>query len=318
MRPTKDQPLVTFALFAYNQEKYIREAVEGAFSQTYEPLEIILSDDCSTDKTFKIMEEMAKNYKGPHKIVLNRNEVNLGLANHLNFVAKMASSEIIVVAAGDDKSFPWRVSTLAAVFQKFTNAMAIYSNYRIMDKNNSQPTEMAARKICTINQGYFDILFCGGGVGTGATYAYRRQCFFWPERLPGSISAEDKILPLRGIILGKVVHIVENLIDYRVSESGLGSVMVLTKKLPFQDPIHLAHLKNLIHIGWKTRKLGIVKYKIGLTMILQRVVIQRQVEKSKMEQSWSLGIIFYASKGALRLFIMTTKIFRVRSKLHIQ
>ena len=36
-----DRPLVTFALFAYNQEDYIREAVEGAFAQTYEPLEII-------------------------------------------------------------------------------------------------------------------------------------------------------------------------------------------------------------------------------------------------------------------------------------
>jgi len=32
---TADRPLVTFALFAYNQEQYIREAVEGAFSQTY-------------------------------------------------------------------------------------------------------------------------------------------------------------------------------------------------------------------------------------------------------------------------------------------
>ena len=46
-KTTAARPLVTFALFAYNQEKYIREAVEGAFSQTYEPLEIILSDDYS-------------------------------------------------------------------------------------------------------------------------------------------------------------------------------------------------------------------------------------------------------------------------------
>ena len=53
-----DRPLVTFALFAYNQEQYIREAIEGAFAQTYQPLEIILSDDCSTDRTFEIMREM--------------------------------------------------------------------------------------------------------------------------------------------------------------------------------------------------------------------------------------------------------------------
>ncbi len=36
-----DRPLVTFAISAYNQEKFIHEAVEVAFAQTYEPLEII-------------------------------------------------------------------------------------------------------------------------------------------------------------------------------------------------------------------------------------------------------------------------------------
>ena len=49
------RPLITFALFAYNQEKYIEEAVQGAFLQTYSPLEIILSDDGSTDRTFEII-----------------------------------------------------------------------------------------------------------------------------------------------------------------------------------------------------------------------------------------------------------------------
>jgi glycosyltransferase involved in cell wall biosynthesis len=59
-----DRPLVTFALFTYNRERYIREAVEGAFSQTYSPLEIILSDDCSSDSTFEIIREMAGAYVG--------------------------------------------------------------------------------------------------------------------------------------------------------------------------------------------------------------------------------------------------------------
>jgi len=51
---TNTKPLITFALFAYNQERFIREAVQGAFSQTYSPLEIIMSDDCSKDRTFDI------------------------------------------------------------------------------------------------------------------------------------------------------------------------------------------------------------------------------------------------------------------------
>ena len=74
-----DRPLITFALFAYNQEAYVREAIEGAFAQTYEPLEIILSDDCSTDRTFEIMQEMAAAYRGPHRVRVNLNPVNLGV-----------------------------------------------------------------------------------------------------------------------------------------------------------------------------------------------------------------------------------------------
>lgn len=78
----QERSLISFALLAYKQEQYIREAVEGAFSQTYSPLEIILSDDCSPDRTFDIIQEMAAKYTGPHKVVLNRNPQNFGIGAH--------------------------------------------------------------------------------------------------------------------------------------------------------------------------------------------------------------------------------------------
>ena len=68
-----EQLFVTFVLFAYNQEKYIREAVEGALSQTYGAMEIILSDDRSTDRTFEIMEEVVAEYTGIHEVILRKN-----------------------------------------------------------------------------------------------------------------------------------------------------------------------------------------------------------------------------------------------------
>ena len=78
------RPLVTFALFAFNQQPFVRAAIEGAFSQTYRPLEIILSDDFSKDQTFGIMQEMAAAYTGPHAVRIRRNESNLGFAAHIN------------------------------------------------------------------------------------------------------------------------------------------------------------------------------------------------------------------------------------------
>ena len=55
-----DRPVLTFAVVSCNQEQFVREAVEAALAQTYSPLEIILSDDCSDDRSFEIMQEMAE------------------------------------------------------------------------------------------------------------------------------------------------------------------------------------------------------------------------------------------------------------------
>lgn len=123
---SEERPLVTFALFAYNQEKYIREAVEGAFSQTYSPLEIILSDDCSADRTYEIIDELAKSYTGPHKVRVCRAKRNRGLLHHVLSVSKIASGDILVVAAGDDVSLPSRTTICQEAFREGT--VAAYSS----------------------------------------------------------------------------------------------------------------------------------------------------------------------------------------------
>jgi len=100
----QERPLVTFALFAYNQEQYIRQAVEAALAQTYEPLEIIISDDCSSDSTFQVISDLAAGYTGPHTVVARRNANNLGLAAHISTVMEAVNGELVVVAAGDGVS----------------------------------------------------------------------------------------------------------------------------------------------------------------------------------------------------------------------
>lgn len=128
------RPLVTFALFAYNQEQYIREAIEGAFSQTYEPLEIILSDDCSSDRTFEIMQEMAAAYEGPHQVIVRQSDVNRGTFNHILDVAQQSHGEYIVVAAGDDISLPERTSAVIPHF-KDKEVLALSSDEIVIDEN---------------------------------------------------------------------------------------------------------------------------------------------------------------------------------------
>ena len=133
--PLEERPLVTFALFAYNQEKYIREAVEGAFAQTYEPLEIILSDDCSTDSTFLIMQQMADEYEGPHTVRVVRNAFNMGVLKHVFERGRDVQGSIIVMAAGDDISFAHRTERLVGALLRNPNADAVYSSLHLIDKH---------------------------------------------------------------------------------------------------------------------------------------------------------------------------------------
>ena len=56
--------MVTYVVLTYNQESYIREAVQSALAQNYSPLEVIVSDDCSIDKTFDVIREIYLNKVG--------------------------------------------------------------------------------------------------------------------------------------------------------------------------------------------------------------------------------------------------------------
>lgn len=211
----EDLPLVTFALFAYNQEQYIREAVEGAFAQTYEPLEIILSDDCSSDRTFEFMEEMARKYRGPHSIKLNKGKSNRGLSGHINSVISISNGEFIVVAAGDDISYPTRAEVLVDKWlDSSRRIMALQSGYRDIDQNSKAlKTHECYMHDCEpkletfARHNYFIV---------GSTAAYDRRVFSEFLPLDSNVIHEDRVLPFRALLLGgELGYVNECLVDYR-------------------------------------------------------------------------------------------------------
>lgn len=209
-----ERPLVTFALFAYNQERYIREAVEGAFSQTYEPLEIILSDDCSSDRTFEIMQEMAAEYKGPHRLMVRQSEQNMGIGLHIGSVGAQSNGELIIVAAGDDISYENRVMALT---QRWLNndkkVMAIESNFdRITPGGEKIPGRGGfVSGNFTMERAVAKNIFI-----LGATAAYDKRIFSDFPPLLKTVVYEDCVLPFRALLLnGNVGFVDDALVAYR-------------------------------------------------------------------------------------------------------
>lgn len=208
-----DRPLITFAVVAYNQERYIREAVEAAFAQTYSPLEIILSDDCSPDGTFEIMKTMAGSYRGPHRVVLNRNPVNLGICPHINAVMKLAQGELIVPAAGDDISLPQRSETTHAVWLGCGGPDFLFFGIRDFSDDGAATKRFVFNPATTTPEG----MIAGAGMTLLAPgEAWHRRVFDVFGPLPPGVMTEDKSIAFRAALLRGVVYVSHPLVRYRI------------------------------------------------------------------------------------------------------
>ena len=211
---TDNHQLVTFVVLAYNQERYIAEAVRGALSQTYAPLEILLSDDCSTDRTFEVIQREVSRYNGPHKIAVNRNERNLGLGAHINRVAEIANGRLIVLAGGDDVSLPERVSELYSVYARSPDTvLAVFSNAILIDEfGNQKMIYMSAPD----PKGWSLSWMAKRGGGTlGCTQAWDRKIFELFGPMDDAVVREDMVIPFRAALLGEVAYIDKQLVLYR-------------------------------------------------------------------------------------------------------
>lgn len=217
--PLEERPLVTFALFAYNQEKYIREAIEGAFAQTYEPLEIILSDDFSTDRTFEIMKEMAFHYKGPHQVRVNRNDKNMGIAPHVHKIDQEAKGELILHAAGDDISLPERTNKIVEKWLSFEHSPSvIVSNALIIDSEEitNETIVSTEHKNCFINgieNKFYSVLGCSLAVSKSLIKIF--------NTIDERIIAEDVVLYRRAELLNGIYYIQKPLVKWRRHNSSI-------------------------------------------------------------------------------------------------
>ncbi len=277
-------PLVSFCLFSYNQEEFIADAVKGALEQNYSPLEIIISDDCSTDKTFQIIEEIVEKYKGTSKIILNKNKQNLGLTSHINKVFAMSKGEYIFVAAGDDISLPERTAKFVEVFQKNTDIVSISCHLKSIDsKGNVIPNtnDIKENILYDVN----DYLSKDDFHVNGASRAIKRKVFENFGDLNVKCPTEDTPYLLRVFMTGKVYQIAEELVLYRTHGNNLSGESNVYKMSI--NEIYKQYKKDII----RAKKNKIINEVIANKLLLKvkaikniRIKRKRQYKINKFKQ----------------------------------
>ena len=95
-----DGPMVSVLIPSYNYSQYIGEAIQSIMDQTYRNLEIVVIDNCSTDDSWEVIQEIAGDDK---RFSLHRNETNVGILENFRRCFQVANGEFFMVLNADDR-----------------------------------------------------------------------------------------------------------------------------------------------------------------------------------------------------------------------
>lgn len=133
-------PLASIAMVACNSEKYIAEAIESILCQSYENLELVICDDCSSDNTWKIIQSYSDS-----RIRSFRNPENIGEYSNRNQAIKLAKGDYLIFIDGDDILYPHGLEFMVRMLDAFPDsAMAMA---RPWNEKLIYPVEFTPRQI---------------------------------------------------------------------------------------------------------------------------------------------------------------------------
>lgn len=135
----------------YNAEKYIKRSILSALSQDYDDYEIIVVDDCSTDKTWQILCDTIYDHPRKHIVrVCKKNRTRIGvLANHYQMASYCQDNEIIVNLDGDDQLAHAKVLNILSDIYDSADIWMTYGSFAYDLESRNPDPNADPRGICS-------------------------------------------------------------------------------------------------------------------------------------------------------------------------
>ncbi|MGC9197199.1 MAG: glycosyltransferase family 2 protein [Syntrophobacteraceae bacterium] len=134
-----EKPLVSILCYNYNYGRYLRESLESVFSQTYENIELCFSDNASTDDSWDIALEFARNY--PDRMYMTRNRKNFGPEANFANCRRVSGGKYFVNFCSDDVLDLEYVERCVNILEANPNAGLALVNRAIIDENGLRTEE---------------------------------------------------------------------------------------------------------------------------------------------------------------------------------
>ena len=114
----------------YNGEKYLREQLDSIIKQTYKNIRILISDDCSKDRTQEILQEYEKK---DDRIKIFLHDRNLGSNKNFEFLLRQVESKFYMLSDQDDVWLPEKIEKTIQK-QKETGADLVFGDLEVVNE----------------------------------------------------------------------------------------------------------------------------------------------------------------------------------------
>jgi glycosyltransferase involved in cell wall biosynthesis len=244
-------PLISVVLACYNQEKFIADAVRGVLCQTYSPLEIIIYDDCSPDRTAEVIENTIAEHSRQPAVRFIRNPENMSGYVVSEMGLSAAKGDFIFISHGDDIMLPDMVDEMVNVWTAEGVSLVTANAYYI--DGDSKPLARTFRDPNQRADDSFETL-ARDGVNAccfGPTIGFERAIYEKFGWIPRYLGAYDIIYPFYAYLLNGARFVSRPLLKYRVHAGNTSLSLQAEKansleKTAVEERIFLTHLAHAV------------------------------------------------------------------------
>lgn len=234
---TEKNPIVSVIVITYNSSKYVLETLESTRAQTYQNIELIVSDDCSTDNTVEICRRwIGKNKERFERTKLITTPVNSGIPANCNRGVRAAQGEWVKLIAGDDALMEECVDDYIAFINSNKEAEVLCANALKFNSEKEERTEIQNWKFfknnITVSEQYKYLLRSNRVLASSVFI--KKQLIFQVDGFDENFPLiEDYPLWLKITKFGVKIYPFNNItVKYRLSENGISCMQnTLNKNL---------------------------------------------------------------------------------------
>jgi glycosyltransferase involved in cell wall biosynthesis len=212
-------PLVSIAVATYNGARFLKEQLDSLSTQTYPNINIVISDDGSTDHTCGIIRA----YRGPHPTVLYSNTRRLGYRDNFVAAIEKCSGNFIALADQDDIWAPHKIERLLGEIKEnyliHGDVSRIdFGGTKVLDSERRQRHGLSHDRVF-LDPGYHRLsLLTRKSLCQGCTVLFDRRLLAYALPVPKWEQAHDIWLAFVAASLGAVRYLDEPLTSWRLHD----------------------------------------------------------------------------------------------------